>query len=70
MPTFEQIESLQTQCYIHYKSGWEISDFSSVKLGEKECIFKVTFSKKQNEKQVDDSPKSVYVLSDGSVIRS
>jgi hypothetical protein len=22
MPTFEQIESLQTVCYIHKKSGW------------------------------------------------
>lgn len=63
MPSFEQIEVLQNQCYIHKKIGWIISDFSFVKLDD-ECLIKVSFSK------IDNKTKSLYILPNGSILNN
>jgi hypothetical protein len=70
MPTFIQIEVLQTQCYIHQKTGWKISDFSYLKLNDEECIIKLAFTKKQNKIHIDNSPKSCFILTNGKVVWS
>lgn len=67
MPTFDQIESLNTQCYIHKKTGWEIEDFIYSQLDNEECIITICFSKK-DENTIDKSLKTGLIMSNGNII--
>jgi hypothetical protein len=62
MPTFEQIESLQTQCYIHNKSGWEISEYQNMIFDESECLILISFSKSRTEITLTIPPKLVSLI--------
>ncbi len=45
MPTFEQIEELQTQRYIHRKTGWDLVSLDTIADQEHGDFFEVIFSK-------------------------
>ncbi|NJK71623.1 hypothetical protein HC766_02200 [Candidatus Gracilibacteria bacterium] len=64
MPTFEQIEVLQSLCYIHKKTGYIISDFEIFYPGCSECVIRVVFHKEN----VDEKPKTILVYASGSYI--
>jgi hypothetical protein len=67
MPTFEQIESLQTQYYIHKKSGWKIGEYQNMIFDESECLILISFSKIKNGNHVDNSPKTCLINCMGNV---
>ncbi|MBC7471737.1 MAG: hypothetical protein H7196_00520 [candidate division SR1 bacterium] len=67
MPIFDQIESLNTQCYIHKKTGWRIEDFVYFQINKFDCIFRISFSK-IIENSADNSLKIGLILPDGNTI--
>jgi hypothetical protein len=67
MPTFDQVESLNTQCYIYKKTGWQIESLQYCRITNDKYVFQIFFIKEDYGNTVVDA---ALILSNGDIIWS
>jgi len=65
VPTFEQIEKLQSISYVHKKTGHDVISLDTYDMGYEETVIVVKFVKKGD---VDNNVITIIIYHDGSTL--